>query len=243
MALTDEAIEKIKALIVAGEFAPGSKLPRERELADRLGLSRSSLREAVRALTLVGVLETRQGDGTYVTSLDADLLLASTAFVSELASGPSMLELFQVRRILEPAVTALAAARISDEELDELDRCLEHMAEAQGTEAFVAADESFHKVIRDACGNAMLSSLLSVLSGGTVAARIWRGVSEEGSLESTLGLHRDIASALRARDAELAAAADLVHLGEGERWLREVLEADDSAAAEALRGRADHVHP
>ncbi|MDX6504741.1 MAG: GntR family transcriptional regulator, transcriptional repressor for pyruvate dehydrogenase complex [Gaiellaceae bacterium] len=235
MALTDEAIEKIKALIVAGEFAPGSRLPRERELADRLGLSRSSLREAVRALTLVGVLETRQGDGTYVTSLDADLLLASTAFVSELASGPSMLELFQVRRILEPAVTALAAARISDEQLDELDRCLEHMAEAQGTEAFVAADESFHKVIRDACGNAMLSSLLSVLSGGTVAARIWRGVSEEGSLESTLGLHRDIASALRARDAELAAAADLVHLGEGERWLRDVLAADDSPAAEALR--------
>jgi GntR family transcriptional regulator, transcriptional repressor for pyruvate dehydrogenase complex len=235
MALTDEAIDKIKALVVAGEFAPGSKLPRERELAERLGLSRSSLREAVRALTLVGVLETRQGDGTYVTSLDADLLLGGASFVSELASGPSVLELYQVRRILEPAATALAAARITDDELDELERCLERMAEAQATEAFVEADESFHKVIRDACGNAMLSSLLSVLSGGTVAARIWRGVSERGSIESTLGLHRDITAALRARDAELAAAADLVHLGEGERWLRTMLAADETAAVEALR--------
>ena len=235
MALTDEAIDKIKALVVAGEFAPGSKLPRERELAERLGLSRSSLREAVRALTLVGVLETRQGDGTYVTSLEADLLLGGASFVSELARGPSVLELYQVRRILEPAATALAAARITDDELDELELCLDRMSEAQATEAFVEADESFHKVIRDACGNAMLSSLLSVLSGGTVAARIWRGVSEQGSIESTLGLHRDIASALRARDAELAAAADLVHLGEGERWLRTMLAADESAAVEALR--------
>jgi DNA-binding FadR family transcriptional regulator len=146
-----------------------------------------------------------------------------------------VLELYQVRRILEPAATALAAARISEDDLDELDRCLERMAEAQSTDAFVDADESFHKVIRDSCGNAMLSSLLSVLSGGTVAARIWRGVSEQGSIESTLGLHRDIASALRARDAELAAAADLVHLGEGERWLRSVLAADEGAAIEALR--------
>jgi GntR family transcriptional repressor for pyruvate dehydrogenase complex len=223
MALTDEAIEKIKALIVAGEFAPGSKLPRERELAERLGLSRSSLREAVRGLALVGVLETRQGDGTYVTSLDAGLLLGAVSFVSELSSGPSVLELYQVRRILEPAATALAAALIGEEELDELERCLERMAGAQGIEAFVAADEAFHAVIRDACGNAVLSSLLSVLSGGTLAARIWRGVHEEGSLDATLRLHRNIVSALRARDADLAAAADLVHLGEGERWLSTIL--------------------
>ena len=69
MALTDQAIAKIKDLIVTGEFAPGARLPKEQELAEQLGLSRNSLREAVRALTLVGVLEPRQGDGTYVTSL------------------------------------------------------------------------------------------------------------------------------------------------------------------------------
>src|SRR2546421_11260328 len=106
MALTDDAILKIKELIVDGEFAPGSKLPRERELAERLGLSRSSLREAVRALTLVGVLETRQGGGTYATRLAADLLLGGASFLSELPSGPSGPQLFQVRRVLQPAAAA-----------------------------------------------------------------------------------------------------------------------------------------
>jgi DNA-binding FadR family transcriptional regulator len=232
MALTDEAIEKIKVLIASGEFGPGAKLPVERDLAEQLGLSRSSLREAVRALTLVGVLETRQGDGTYVTSLDAGLLLASASFVSELASGPSLLELYQVRRILEPAATALAASRLSAEELDALEGHLLAMQGATEIEAFVAADEAFHSVIREACGNAMLSSLLGVLSGGTVATRIWRAADEEGSIEGALRLHRNILSALQARDAELAAAADLVHLGEGERWLRTVLATDGNAEVE-----------
>src|SRR5664279_2997336 len=100
--LTDQAISKIKELIMAGEFKAGSKLPREQDLASRLGLSRSSLREAVRALALVGVLDTRVGDGTYVTSLDADLLLTGMGFVGDLLEGPTLLEVHQVRRILEP---------------------------------------------------------------------------------------------------------------------------------------------
>jgi len=90
MALTDQAITKIKDLIVSGEFAPGDRLPKETELAERLGLSRNSLREAVRALALVGVLEPRQGDGTYVTSLEPELLLAGTSFVSDLLTGPTL---------------------------------------------------------------------------------------------------------------------------------------------------------
>ena len=75
MALTDEAIERIKEMIVSGELRPGDRLPKEADLATRLGLSRNSLREAVRALSLVRVLDVRQGDGTYVTSLRPELLL------------------------------------------------------------------------------------------------------------------------------------------------------------------------
>ena len=121
MALTDQAITKIKDLIVAGEFAPGARLPREKELAERLGLSRNSLREAVRALTLIGVLEPKQGDGTYVTSLEPELLLAGTCFVSDLITGPTLRELYQVRRILEPAATALATPRLTDEDFAALE--------------------------------------------------------------------------------------------------------------------------
>ncbi|MDF2581206.1 MAG: FadR family transcriptional regulator, partial [Microbacterium sp.] len=80
MAVTDEAIEKIKDMIVRGELAPGSRLPPEKDLAERLGLSRSSMREAVKALEVIRVLDVRRGDGTYVTSLEPKLLLEAISF-------------------------------------------------------------------------------------------------------------------------------------------------------------------
>jgi GntR family transcriptional regulator, transcriptional repressor for pyruvate dehydrogenase complex len=236
MALTDQAIEKIKDLIVAGEFAPGSKLPKERELAERLGLSRNSLREAVRALTLIGVLEPRQGDGTYVTSLEPDLLLAGTTFVSDLLTGGTVLELHEVRRILEPAATAMAATRLTEEELAELARTLERMDAAKTTQEFIDSDLEFHRIIVDACGNTTLASLIQNLSGGTLRARIWRAINERGAVESTKQLHHDIYRALVARDPNLAAAADLIHLADGERWLRGLLDQESRTAAGAFGG-------
>jgi GntR family transcriptional regulator, transcriptional repressor for pyruvate dehydrogenase complex len=224
LALTDRAITKIKDLIVAGEFGPGDRLPREKELAEQLGLSRNSLREAVRALTLIGVLEPRQGDGTYVTSLEPELLLAGTAFVSDLLTGSTLRELYEVRRILEPVATALATPLLSEEDFAALEESLERMEAAETTQAFLDADVEFHRVIVTACGNATLASLIQNLSGGTLRARIWRAIHERGAVESTLRLHQDIYRALRQRDAELAAATDLVHLAAGERWLQSMSE-------------------
>src|SRR5690606_9727829 len=116
MALTDLAIAKIKQMIVDGELQPGDRLPREADLARRLGLSRSSLREAVRALSLLRVLDVRQGDGTYVTSLEPGLLLETMAFVIDLQRDDSVLHLFEVRRLLEPAATAMAAQRMAEDQ-------------------------------------------------------------------------------------------------------------------------------
>ena len=165
VALTDQAIAKIKDLIMSGEFAADSKLPKEQELAQRLGLSRNSLREAVRALTLIGVLEPRVGDGTYVTSLEPELLLTGMGFVSDLVSGDTLLELHQVRRILEPVATGMAATRLTDEDYAALDDCLERMDVAETTQAFIAADEEFHRIIVAASGNSTLASLIQHLSG------------------------------------------------------------------------------
>ena len=109
MAVTDEAILRIKEMILAGELAPGDRLPPEKELSERLGLSRSSLREAVKALEVIRVLDVRRGDGTYVTSLEPRLLLEAMSFVVDLHDDQSVLEIFAVRRILEPAASALAA--------------------------------------------------------------------------------------------------------------------------------------
>src|SRR5438105_11465765 len=118
--VTEGAIDKIRERIVSGAWGPGDRLPRESQLAAELGISRNSLREAVRALSQLRVLEVRQGDGTYVSSLEPGLLLESTGFISHLLLGETELELYEVRRILEAAAATLAAGRIDVEEKVEL---------------------------------------------------------------------------------------------------------------------------
>src|SRR5690606_4019314 len=120
MAVTDEAIEKIKAMIVAGELGPGDRLPPEKELAERLGLSRNSMREAVKALEVIRVLDVRRGDGTYVTSLEPHLRLEAISGVVGMNDADSLLELFAVRRMLETQATGLAAGNASDEDAQRL---------------------------------------------------------------------------------------------------------------------------
>jgi GntR family transcriptional repressor for pyruvate dehydrogenase complex len=218
--LTDQAIAEIKELIISGEFNAGAKLPREQDLAARLGLSRNSLREAVRALALIGVLDTRVGDGTYVTSLDADVLLTGMGFVGDLLEGKTLLEVHQVRRILEPVATGLAATRLTERDFVSLEACLALMEGAETTQAFIEADAEFHRIIVSSAGNATLASLIQNLSGDTARARLWRTITEHDALGITKQRHRDIYVALRAGDAEQASAADLIHLADGERWLQ-----------------------
>lgn len=217
---TDQAIAKLKELISSGEFTAGSRLPTERELTQRFGVSRSSLREATRALALVGVLESRVGDGTYVTTLEPELLLMGVGFVSDLVSVDSLLEIHQVRRLLEPEATRLATPRLTEEDFERLADCLRRMEDADDAPAFIEADTAFHKVILDACGNATLASLIENLSSGTVRARLWRSLVARGATEATLASHVSIYEALLARDAERAAAADVMHLVASEEWLR-----------------------
>lgn len=221
---TDQAIAKIKELISSGEFTAGARLPTERELTQQFGVSRSSLREAVRALALVGVLESRVGDGTYVTTLEPELLLTGIGFVSDLVGGGSLLELHQVRRILEPEATRLATSRLTDDELARLEECLRQMDVENSAQPFIEADTAFHGVILDACGNPTLASLIQNLSSSTLRARMWQALVAEGAVEATRASHRAIYDALLARDAHRAAAADLMHLAIAEEWLRQLLD-------------------
>ncbi|MEU5975381.1 FadR/GntR family transcriptional regulator [Streptomyces sp. NPDC047315] len=223
MAVTDEAIEKIKGMIVSGALRPGDRLPKESELAAELGLSRNSLREAVRALSLIRILDVRQGDGTYVTSLDPQLLLEALSFVVDFHRDDTVLEFLAVRRILEPAATALAAGRITDAGLDELSSQLDALGPAPSVEELVAADLEFHRGIVQWSGNSVLCSLLDGLSGPTTRARIWRGLTQENAISRTLHEHRAILGALRDGDAEAARSWATVHVASVEQWLRSSL--------------------
>jgi GntR family transcriptional repressor for pyruvate dehydrogenase complex len=220
MSVTDEAIARIREMIATGRLLPGQRLPKEADLAAMLGLSRNSLREAVRALSLIHVLDVRQGDGTYVTSLEPARLLEAVGFMVELRHDASLLEVFEVRRMLEPAATEKAAELITAEQLAELDRLVAQAADSGGAEELVRCDVEFHRVVVEAAGNTVLAALLEQLSTPTVRARVWRGLTETGALDRTLDEHRAIVAALRARRPDLARAAALLHVASVEDWLR-----------------------
>lgn len=220
MAVTDQAILTIKEMITRGELGPGDRLPPEKELSERLGLSRSSMREAVKALEVIRVLDVRRGDGTYVTSLEPRLLLEAISFVVDLHDDDSVLELFDVRRILEPEASARAAARATPELVAALTDHIDSVDGSTSVEGLVDHDLAFHRTIAEAGGNRYLASLIDTLSSSTVRARIWRGLTQENAVERTLSEHRGIVSALERGDTELARALTLVHVSGIEEWLR-----------------------
>jgi DNA-binding FadR family transcriptional regulator len=224
VAVTDEAIEKIKAMIVAGDLRPGDRLPREADLAERLGLSRNSLREAVKALSLIRVLDVRQGDGTYVTSLAPQLLLDALNFIVDFHRDDTVLEFFEVRRILEPAATALAAQRMTDDDVHELGKVLADLSDDAGIDELVANDLEFHHRIAAGSGNALLCSLIDSLSGPTTRARIWRGLTQAGAVEKTREQHAAILGAIATRQPDLARSWATVHVAGVEDWLRVALQ-------------------
>jgi DNA-binding FadR family transcriptional regulator len=213
-------------MIIAGECPPGSRLPKEDDLAQRLGLSRNSLREAVRALTAMQILITKQGDGTYVSSLEPHLLLENLSFVADVSQGETALQLLQVRRFLEQQATALAASRVSDEDVERLDAILARSRDAADVEEFIRYDMEFHRAIAALTGNPVLTMLLEILSTQTQRVRILRGTQVGRAIEHVHREHETILAALASRDAALAGSAAAVHVAAVERWLAASLAGD-----------------
>jgi len=206
---TDVVIGEIKRLILSGRLGPGDRLPIEKDLAVQLGVSRGSLREGVRALVHLGVLETRQGDGTYVTSLDAALLLSPLGFLAELEHGSNTAHLLTVRRVLEAESASLAAHYIDDAQLDKLTAAL-HRADAAlakeqpDFEAFLDADTDFHNLVAAATRNPALAALIANLIGRTTRARVIRAMSEQGAVHDAQSEHYGILGELRRHDSHRA---------------------------------------
>lgn len=218
--VTDDAIDSIRQLIVSGQVSPGSRLPSEKVLSVRLGLSRSSLREAVRALSLLRVLDVRHGDGTYVSSLRPDLLVGVLESAVDLLQDATLLEVFELRRVLEPAGTEAAAGRISVAELTAVEGCLRAMEGLSDPEEFVEVDMEFHDRLVRAGGNDTLAALARSFSVRTARVRVWRLAAVEGVVDWTCVQHEAIFRAVAAGDGALARAAATVHVAEAEFWLK-----------------------
>ncbi|WP_238005964.1 FadR/GntR family transcriptional regulator [Dactylosporangium sp. AC04546] len=238
MALTDDAIAKIRGMIQSGALPPGARLPTEQQLSVQMGISRSGVREAVKVLEAARVLDVRRGDGTYVTSLAPRLLLEGLGFALELLRDDTLLEVMEVRRMLEPVATGVAALRITDEDLDELSKILDDMrSAADDAERLIQYDTAFHRTVTAVTGNETLTSLLDGLSGQTLRARVWRGLIEGNSSHITLAEHEAIYRALRDRDPLLAQASALMHVNTSESWLRAVLAVPPEEPAESVAPR------
>lgn len=223
MSLTDDAIARIRVLIQSGTLPPGSKLPPEQQLAAELGISRSPMREAVKALAVARVLDVRRGDGTYVTSLAPAVLLEGLSLAVELMHGNTLLELTEVRRLFEPIATGLAATRMTPDHLAEIRGHLDAMhTAAEDVELLNKHDAAFHRAVVAATGNEALTTLIDGIASGTLRARVWRGMVEANAADRTLAEHEDIYNALAEGDAPLAQAAALMHITTTERWLRRV---------------------
>jgi DNA-binding FadR family transcriptional regulator len=205
---TDVVIGEIKRLVLNGFFGPGSRLPIEKELAAQLGVSRGPLREGVRALVHLGVLETRQGDGTYVTELDPARLLSPLGFWAELSTPGNSAQLLGIRRVLEAESVALAALAIDEEGLASLAEALARADSAlhpsTDVEAFLDADKDFHCRIAQWAGNPALAALIENLIGRTERTRVVRAMSERGAVKATQLEHYAILAAIRRRDPQRA---------------------------------------
>ena len=159
----EEIMEQIESLIVQGGFNPGDKLPSEREMAERLGVSRGSVREALTALAAIGILDIRPGEGTFVASTSDQDTIEALAMIWSVERN-SLAELMEVRRILESEAAALCAARATPEDVRHMELMLDDMKNtAERHEQGVDFDLYFHFAIGQGTGNRVLHRLLNTL--------------------------------------------------------------------------------
>ncbi|MBV1901924.1 MAG: FadR family transcriptional regulator [Kordiimonadaceae bacterium] len=209
--VSEQVAQQLLGLIQAGNLKAGQQLPPERELAVTLDVSRPSLREALRALSLLGVVKIRQGGGVYVSALDPESLLGPLHFFISLDES-NFNDLFEARIIVEGAITKLAVSRITDEQIELLEESVaDEDALLNDPQKFIDADILFHKTIFSAVDNSFLVRIATSLHVLGQASREVTGYIP-GVLEESLKDHKEILKAMKARDENAACAAMESHL-------------------------------
>ena len=203
--VTADAVDQIKRLITVGTLVPGQRLPSERVLADLLGVSRPTMREAVRALEAMGIVSSRHGSGTFVTDLSAETLARPLTFVLDI-NHDALQELFEVRVLLEAGAAEGAAAVADAETCERLAACIAEMREAVDAEAFLVPDLAFHQIVHHASGNAVLFALMTGLRTLTHASLL-ASAAGDGARREAAEEHEAILAALRQGDGSAAGQA------------------------------------
>lgn len=212
----EEIVDQIRELIIEGYLKPGDKLPAERDLVESFKVSRTSIREALSALEMMGLLEVRTGEGTFITQIKAESMLSSLAWALYLDKG-SVLEMLEVRRMIEVQAVGYAAERAAIREINELDRTLEIMKNNLNNSEIVSekADLNFHYTIAVATHNKITIRLMDTISDNLQhLIRATRSKLYEGKYTPELLYqeHVTIFDAIKNKDVERARKQMLIHL-------------------------------
>jgi GntR family transcriptional regulator, transcriptional repressor for pyruvate dehydrogenase complex len=209
----EEVAARIERLILDGTLKPGDKLPSERDLAERFDVSRSAVREAIRALELKGFVEPRPGEGTVILNPTFDSLLNPLA--SLLGQKRELVaELLDVRTMIEPPLAARAARHATAEDLAHLEEILRrHTERASREELAIEEDSEFHYTVARAARNSVILKVLDMMMDVLRESRE-RSLQVEGRRERSLAGHRRIFNAIKRRDPAAAEAAMREHLAE-----------------------------
>lgn len=231
--VTARLIAAFKAMIAEGTLTPGQRLPAERTLAESFGVARSSLRQALKVLEIMGVISQRVGDGTYLNSGAAAILDEPMEFLI-LLDGITFHELMEARLIVEPELTARAAERATAGDIRELRAVLAAMEAAEDDPAeFIAQDLLFHHTIFRIAANRVCGLMFKVVHQSL--AKLIRITSQVVPAEHTLALHRRIFHAIRKRDAAEARRRMTEHLEDARGLL---VRAAEKQAELGVRSRA-----
>ena len=236
---TDVVISGVKHMLTTRRLRPGDRLPIEKDLAAELHVSRGSLREGVRALSTMGILETRQGAGTFVTPLEPAALLSAMEFWVGLQDGERANQVHAVRRALETEAAAVAAKRITDEQVEQAGLILARAQAAINAspidhDGAMRCDIEFHRLIAEATTNHVLSALIETVSTKTIRGRMWRSIHDHEGLLATHREHLGILESLRRRDVDRARVRMANHLYAVEDYVTTIPEPEPELAEPAL---------
>lgn len=218
----EEIVEQIKHLMAGGELKPGDKLLPERELAERLKVSRASVREAIRALEMMGFVEIRPGDGTFVRDTNTDDIIQPLAMFLTVEKT-SLLEMFEIRIIFETATARMAAEQASEEEVGRIKIALEKMIRSlnvQDSEKGEEYDTAFHYAVAEATHNGLLIRLFRTLTedfSRAVSAARRQLYIDEHNPQKIIDQHSRIYEAIKNHNPDMAAQTMLEHLTYAER--------------------------
>lgn len=216
--ISEEIVLQIRRMVEEGQLSPGDRLPAERVMAEMFGVSRTTVREGIKSLAEAGVLESRQGAGTFVRRVDEPSVAQAGSLIDAILAGDySLADVFDVRKMVEPEIAAIASGKAKPDEITRLEAILHRQEEAvRAGSSGAEHDQRFHQLLAEIAGNKVLRELVTALHDALARSRADDVQSPERQ-KASLASHWAIVAALKNGHGMQAERAMREHLDEVEK--------------------------